>query len=226
MSIGSKKGKKGSLGTSFIIEKIPGKKRISCINCSNYNSDNSCSAKPIFISEIGYDFWKNCDSFSLATAYDNDENQYLVARSRPLKLKNKKKKKKRSKIEAKNSNYKSSSNTRITQNIYPTEKKLSDLVYSNRGKTREEKLSDEKVRKLALERERKKFKEDTQKYEKLMVRIGKKEKIESLYTKHFSKAIETLDFIDELDSLIEGKNVSESELVFIREYIYKKYNKK
>ena len=59
-----------------------------------------------------------------------------------------------------------------------------------------------------------------------MVRIGKKEKIESLYTKHFSKAIETLDFIDELDSLIEGKNVSESELVFIREYIYKKYNKK
>ena len=59
-----------------------------------------------------------------------------------------------------------------------------------------------------------------------MIRIGNKSKIESLYEKHFSKNIDTLDFIDELDIIIDDKNISESDLVFIREYIYKKYNKK
>ena len=41
MSIRGRKPKKGSLGTSFIIEKIPGLKRISCSNCINYNMDKS-----------------------------------------------------------------------------------------------------------------------------------------------------------------------------------------
>lgn len=58
MALDGKKGKKGSLGTSFIVEKIPGLKRITCSNCTYYNSDKSCSAKPVFLSEIGYDYWK------------------------------------------------------------------------------------------------------------------------------------------------------------------------
>ena len=45
MSIRGRKPKKGSLGTSFIIEKVPGLKRISCSNCINYNVDKSCDVK-------------------------------------------------------------------------------------------------------------------------------------------------------------------------------------
>lgn len=85
MSIGKKKGKKGSLGTSFIIEKVPGQKRISCSNCINYNSDNSCSAQPVFISEIGYNYWMHCESFSLDDRYDTEENRATVSRNRKLK---------------------------------------------------------------------------------------------------------------------------------------------
>ena len=40
MSIRGRKPKKGSLGTSFIIEKVPGLKRISCSNCINCAYNN------------------------------------------------------------------------------------------------------------------------------------------------------------------------------------------
>ena len=53
MALGGRKPRKGSLCTSFIIEKIPGLKRISCSNCINYESDKSCSAKGLMIMEIG-----------------------------------------------------------------------------------------------------------------------------------------------------------------------------
>ena len=82
MSIGKKKGKKGSLGTSFIVEKIPGLKRISCSNCINYEKDKSCSAKGVYIVEVGYDFWNQCDKFDLSSEYDSEENQQLVSRVR------------------------------------------------------------------------------------------------------------------------------------------------
>ena len=82
MALGGRKPRKGSLGTSFIIEKIPGLKRISCSNCINYESDKSCSAKGLMIMEIGYDYWNQCDKFELSANYDSEENQALVSRVR------------------------------------------------------------------------------------------------------------------------------------------------
>ncbi len=82
MTIRGRRPKKGSLGTSFIIEKIPGLKRISCSNCINYESDKSCSAKGVYIVELGYDFWNQCDKFDLSSEYDSEENQQLVSRVR------------------------------------------------------------------------------------------------------------------------------------------------
>lgn len=82
MAIRGRRPKKGSLGTSFIIEKIPGLKRISCSNCINYEKDKSCAAKGVYIVEIGYDFWNQCDKFDLSSEYDSEENQQLVSRVR------------------------------------------------------------------------------------------------------------------------------------------------
>ncbi|MEG0855811.1 MAG: hypothetical protein RSG52_04935 [Terrisporobacter sp.] len=215
MSIGKKKAKKGSLGTSFIVEKIPGLKRISCSNCTNYNNDNSCSAKPVFITEIGYNYWTHCDSFSLDDRYDSEENRMIVNRSR--KPKNKKKKKKKKK---KNNTNNVVNNIEIS--IYPTEKSSEAYEYAKRGRTQEEKLSDERARNAAQQRQLKKSKEDSQKYEKLMIKIGQRRKIENLYISHFKKEIDTLDFLDKMDEILEGKDIKSSDLVFIREYLYKK----
>ena len=82
MSIRGRKTKKGSLGTSFIIEKIPGLKRISCSNCINYNVDKSCDVKHVLMSEIGYDYWKQCDQFDLINEFDTEENRALAERTR------------------------------------------------------------------------------------------------------------------------------------------------
>ena len=82
MSIRGRKPKKGSLGTSFIIEKIPGLKRISCSNCINYNVDKSCDVKHVLMSEIGYDYWKQCNQFELSNEFDTEENRALAERTR------------------------------------------------------------------------------------------------------------------------------------------------
>ena len=82
MSVRGRKPKKGSLGTSFIIEKIPGLKRISCSNCINYNMDKSCNIKHVLMSEIGYDYWKQCDKFDLSNEFDTEENRALAERTR------------------------------------------------------------------------------------------------------------------------------------------------
>lgn len=87
MSIGGRRPKKGSLGTSFIIEKIPGLKRITCSNCINYNHDKSCNIKYVLMSEIGYDYWKQCDQFDLSTQYDTEDNRELANRTR-LRIEN------------------------------------------------------------------------------------------------------------------------------------------
>ena len=81
MSIGGRKPKKGSLGTSFIIEKIPGLKRISCSNCINYNMDKSCDVKHVLMSEIGYDYWKQCDKFDLSNEFPILQTKEFFARS-------------------------------------------------------------------------------------------------------------------------------------------------
>ena len=82
MSLGGRKPKKGSLGTSFIIEKIPGLKRLSCSNCINYNMDKSCDAKHVLMSEIGYDYWRQCDQFELNDKFATEENIALAERTR------------------------------------------------------------------------------------------------------------------------------------------------
>ena len=60
----SKKPMKGSIGTSFIIEKIPGKKR-SCSSCIHYIIDRSCIKTSVVMSEVGYDFYKYCKYFTI-----------------------------------------------------------------------------------------------------------------------------------------------------------------
>lgn len=55
--------------------------------------------------------------------------------------------------------------------------------------------------------------------------IGQKHRLEKLYASHFKRKIDTLDFIDELDNMIEGKDIKECELVFIREQLYKTLRK-
>lgn len=97
---------KGSIGTSFIIEKIPGLKRISCSNCINYEKDKSCSAKGVYVAELGFNFQNQCDKFDLNSEYDSEENQELVSRVRDsmknkytIDKKDKKKGEKKLKIE-------------------------------------------------------------------------------------------------------------------------------
>lgn len=65
MAAKNKKQMKGSIGTSFIIEKIPATRKMSCSKCIYYQGDGSCMKKPIVLSEVGYDFYKNCKDFTL-----------------------------------------------------------------------------------------------------------------------------------------------------------------
>lgn len=65
MAAKNKKPMKGSIGTSFIIEKIPATRKMSCSKCIYYQGDGSCIKKPIVLSEVGYDFYKNCKDFTL-----------------------------------------------------------------------------------------------------------------------------------------------------------------
>ncbi|HHX59762.1 MAG TPA: hypothetical protein GX707_03340 [Epulopiscium sp.] len=76
---------KGSWGTGYIIEPRPNQKRISCSFCKHYNEDGSCMAKPIVISEVGYDYWKYCNSFYLDDDYDTPKNRANVERVKKAK---------------------------------------------------------------------------------------------------------------------------------------------
>lgn len=68
MGAKNKKPMKGSIGTSFIIEKMPGTKKMSCSRCIYYQSDRSCMKKPVVLSEVGYDFYRNCKDFTLSSS--------------------------------------------------------------------------------------------------------------------------------------------------------------
>lgn len=184
MSIGGKKAKRGSLGTSIIVEKIPGLKRITCSNCTYYNSDNSCSSKPVLISEIGYDYWKQCNSFSLNDKYDSEENRAIVQRNRKTKSR---KKNKNNRNE--NYNLNVNKNNKIERNsirsggyefmetIYPTEKSSGEFTYAKRGKSREERLSEERVKKHIEQRDKLKLVEDKKNIMSLCIKLEKEKNL-------------------------------------------------
>lgn len=79
------RGKKGSIDTSVIIIKKPGTKRITCSNCIHYDEDKSCSKLGLPFSELGYDFWNQCEYFDLSEEFETTENLELVARVRDRK---------------------------------------------------------------------------------------------------------------------------------------------
>lgn len=50
--------------------------------CLFYNaSDRSCGKKPVFVPEVGYDYWKICDSFQLDDDYASQRNVAFVKRT-------------------------------------------------------------------------------------------------------------------------------------------------
>ena len=86
-------------------------------------------------------------------------------------------------------------------------------------KTPEEKRKEEEFKRHTKERNMKKSIENKNKYNNLINKIGNKYKIESLYRKHLSGEIDVEDFIYQMDLIIGDKDISKSELDFIREYI-------
>ena len=59
-----RKPMKGSLGTAFIIEKVPAQRKLSCAKCIYFDPDGSCNKLRIVISEVGYDYFKHCKHFN------------------------------------------------------------------------------------------------------------------------------------------------------------------
>ncbi|WP_029319466.1 hypothetical protein [Butyrivibrio sp. AE3004] len=67
---------------SFTIEHIDGlKRKISCKDCKYYMSDDkSCSKRPLYLPEDGYNSWRGCKFFELdenATHIDEKKAQLL-----------------------------------------------------------------------------------------------------------------------------------------------------
>lgn len=60
---------------SFSIEHDPTvKRRIDCKDCNYYDSsDKSCSKRPLYLPEDGYNSWKNCKYFELDSTTSNYE---------------------------------------------------------------------------------------------------------------------------------------------------------
>ena len=62
---------RGRIGTPYYIETIYQVKK-SCRNCIYYEKeDQSCSKKPIVLSEIGFNHYKNCKYFEEAKGKNN-----------------------------------------------------------------------------------------------------------------------------------------------------------
>lgn len=67
---------------SFTIEHIEGlKRKLSCKDCQNYiSSDMSCSKRPLYLPEDGYNSWRGCKFFELdenVTHLDEKKAQLL-----------------------------------------------------------------------------------------------------------------------------------------------------
>lgn len=72
--------KKGSWGDWAVIEPRPNKRRITCSFCSFYQDDKSCSIHPIVVSNVGYDYWRQCSYFLLDDEHDTCSFRDLVNR--------------------------------------------------------------------------------------------------------------------------------------------------
>lgn len=73
---------KGSWGDSYLIEQPKNKETITCSECIHYCDDGSCSARPIVVSEVGYNFWKYCDEFVLSKDSETDRRYEYIFRTR------------------------------------------------------------------------------------------------------------------------------------------------
>lgn len=77
--------------SSFTIEHIDGlKRKISCKDCKYYMSDDkSCSKRPLYLPEDGYNSWKGCKFFELdenVTHIDEKKAQLLrIKNSKSIK---------------------------------------------------------------------------------------------------------------------------------------------
>lgn len=71
---------KGSWGDGYLIENTNIPIKVSCSKCMYYNEDKSCNKKPVYIPEIGYNFWKYCSEFKIDPAYDNEYTQKQIAK--------------------------------------------------------------------------------------------------------------------------------------------------
>lgn len=61
------------------------------------------------------------------------------------------------------------------------------------------------------------------KYKSLMKKIANRTKIEHLFLKYFKKEIDAIELYDKVQEILEGKNISDNEVAFIREYLRKEY---
>lgn len=130
----------------------------------------------------------------------------------------KKKRKKHNKNNTYNRRYAMGFGGTYTYDI--TESGSPQLTYAQiEKKTPEEKRKEEEFKRHTKERNIKKSIEDKNRYNKLIKKIGNKFKIESLYRRHLSGQIDVEDFIYQMDMIIGDKDISKSELDFIREYI-------
>lgn len=130
----------------------------------------------------------------------------------------KKKRKKHNKNNTYNRRYAMGFGGTYTYDI--TESGSPQLTYAQiEKKTPEEKRKEEEFKRHTKERNIKKSIEDKNRYNILIKKIGNKFKIESLYRRHLSGQIDVEDFIYQMDMIIGDKDISKSELDFIREYI-------
>ena len=56
------------------------KRKIDCKDCLNYESDDkTCTKRPLYLPEDGYNSWRNCDYFELDSStshYEEKRAQY------------------------------------------------------------------------------------------------------------------------------------------------------
>ena len=56
------------------------KRKIDCKDCLNYESDDkTCTKRPLYLPEDGYNSWRNCDYFKLdpsTSHYEEKKAQY------------------------------------------------------------------------------------------------------------------------------------------------------
>lgn len=71
---------------SFTIERDNTlKRKICCKDCVHYDpTDKSCTKRPLYLPEDGYNSWRNCDFFEL----DEDVSHYSEKNAQLLRFRN------------------------------------------------------------------------------------------------------------------------------------------